>query len=361
MAKDYYKILGVSKNASVEEIKKAFRKLAHEHHPDKEGGNETKFKEALQAYQVLSNAEKRQQYDQYGTNFDQAGAGGFGGFSGQDFGGFQGFDFQHFEQEFPDLSDIIGGMFGGGRGRSQRGARGHDIEKDISMTFKESVFGATKNVEIYAQVVCAKCDGHGAEPGSKIITCSVCGGSGQVQKDQRTIFGVFRTRVACEACGGDGKKAEKECKKCGGVGVTRDLKKLEVKIPAGVDDGGVVRLTGEGEAAPRGGRAGDLYLRIRVKPDPNFERRGQNIFSKISLKFTIAALGGKVEVETVDGPVELKISAGTQTNTPFRLRGKGVPSIHGNVRGDQIVEVVVEVPKKLSRQQKKLLEEFDEA
>lgn len=359
MAKDYYKILGVEKNASPEEIKKAFRKLAHEHHPDKESGNEAKFKEALEAYQVLSNAEKRQQYDQFGATFDQAGAGGFGGFGR---GGFQGFDFSQVAQDFPDLSDILGEMFGfgGGRTRRRRAPRGRDIEKDIQLDFKEAVFGTTKTIELYAHVTCDHCHGEGGEPGSKISTCGTCGGSGRVQTVQRTILGNFQSVNTCSACGGEGKKSEKECKRCSGLGIRRDLKKFEVKIPAGAEDGGVIRLSGAGEAAPRGGAAGDLYLRLYVKPDQRFERHGHDIFSKIGVSFKIAALGGKVKVETVDGPVDLKIPAGTQSDTLFRLRDKGVPGRHGGDRGSHIIEVKIEVPKKLSRKQKKLLEEFDD-
>lgn len=359
MSKDYYKILSVEKNASQEEIKKAFRKLAHEHHPDKGNGNEAKFKEALEAYQVLSNAEKRKQYDQFGTTFDQAGAQGFGGFSQ---GGFQGFDFSQVAHDFPDLSDILGDMFGfgGGRTRGQRAPRGRDIEKDVQLEFIEAVFGVTKKIELYAHVTCDHCNGSGGEPGSKIETCGTCEGSGRTQTVQRTILGNFQSVITCTACNGEGKKPEKECKRCGGVGITRDLKKLEVKIPAGAENGGVLRLMGQGEAAQRGGAAGDLYLRIYVKPHKIFERHGHDIFSKISITFKTAALGGKVLVETVDGPVELKIPAATRSNALFRLRSKGIPQMRSGSRGDHIVEVAIDVPKKLSRKQKKLLEEFDD-
>lgn len=359
MSKDYYKILGVEKNASPDEIKKAFRKLAHQYHPDKQGGDEAKFKEAMGAYTVLSNAEKRKQYDQFGDTFDQASAGGFGQ-------GFGNVDFSQFTNDFPDLSDILGGIFGfgggggGGRGGGRARARGNDIEKDIQLTFKEGIFGATKPIELYVHLTCSRCGGDGAEPGAKLISCDRCGGQGRVQQVQRTVFGAFQTVAACDACSGEGKRPEQVCKRCSGSGVVRDTKKLEIKIPAGVEDGGVIRLPGEGEAAPRGGTSGNLYIRIRVKDDPNFERHGQDIFSRIAIPFTIAALGGKIDVETVDGPVELKIPSATQSNALFRLRDKGVPQMRGAGRGDHLVEVTIEVPKKLSRKQKKLLEDFDQ-
>ncbi len=358
MAKDYYKILGVNRSASGDEIKAAFRKLAHEHHPDKAGGNADKFKEALEAYQVLSNTEKRKQYDQFGTTFEQAGAPGFGGF-GQ---GFQGFDFNSFGAEFPDLSDILGELFGGRgtRTATRRRSRGRDIEKDIELTFVEAVFGTTKTVELYSHTPCGRCEGTGAEPGTKVANCPRCGGGGQIRVAQRTVFGTFEALTACDACHGAGKKPSEDCIRCRGTGVTRELRKLEVKIPAGAEDGGMVRVHGEGEAAAYGGGAGDLYLRIRVTPDPRFERHGQDIFSRVPVKFTAATLGGKVAVDTVDGPVELKIPAGTQSGALFRLRGKGVPYTRRAGRGDHIVEVTIEVPVKLSRKQKKLLEEFDE-
>lgn len=354
MTKDYYKTLGVEKNASAEDIKKAFRKLAHEHHPDKTGGDDKKFKEALEAYQVLSNDEKRKQYDQFGTTFDQAGAPGGPG----------GFDFSSFGNggDFGDLSDILGGMFGfGGGGRaSSRRSRGSDIEKDITLTFEESVFGTTKPIELYRQSTCERCDGSGGEPGTKVVSCDDCRGSGQVTRVTRTMLGNFQMAAVCEACQGTGKKPEKRCVRCSGSGITRELIKREIKIPAGADDGAVIRVTGEGEAAPYSGTSGDLYLRLRVKSSNKFERKGFDIYSRLLISFTIAALGGKVEVETVDGPVELKIPAGTQSESLFRLRGKGVPNTHRGGRGDHLVEVTIEVPTKLSKKQKKLLEEFDE-
>ncbi|MBI4133523.1 molecular chaperone DnaJ [Candidatus Uhrbacteria bacterium] len=357
MAKDYYKILGVGKSAGADEIKAAFRKLAHEHHPDKTGGNAEKFKEALEAYQVLSNAEKRQQYDQFGTTFGEAGAPGFGGFGR----GSEQFDFGSVFTEFPDLSEIIGQMFGARGTRTEtRRSRGRDIEKDLELTFLEAVFGATKTVELYSHVACGRCEGTGAEAGSKIVACTRCGGSGQTRTAHRTILGTFEALTTCDACRGVGKKPKDECVRCRGTGITRELHKLEVKIPPGAEDGGVVRVSDEGEAAPHGGSSGNLYLRLHVKSDPRFERHGQDIFSRVPVKFVTAAGGGTVSIETVDGSVELKIPAGTQSGALFRLRGKGVPHIRRAGRGDHIVEVAIEVPTKLSRKQRRLLEEFDE-
>ena len=358
MSKDYYNILGVEKGATKDEIKKAFRKKAHQHHPDKAGGDEAKFKEAAEAYGVLSDDQKREQYDQYGTTFDQAGAGGFGGFNG-----FQGVNFDFSGME--DLQDILGSMFGGGFGggghtRKKQQARGQDIEKNLEISFSEAVFGTEKTVELYSHIVCNKWGGNGAEPEHGMKTCSVCSGKGETQVSQRTIFGQFLTRQVCDVCSGHGEQPEKECTKCHGAGISRELRKFSVKIPAGVDDGGIMRLSGQGEAASRGGITGDLFLRIRVEPDSKFERRGNNIISQIAIPFKIAVLGGKVLVETVDGEVDLKIPAGTEPGSVFRLRNKGVPYTRGGGRGDHMVEVTIDVPKKISKKQKKLLEEFDE-
>lgn len=357
--KDYYKTLGVGRDAKTDEIKTAFRKLAHQHHPDKSGGDAAKFKEALEAYQVLSDLEKRKQYDQFGTTFEQAQRAGAGGFG---FGGFEGVDFSQFTNDFPDLSDVLGEMFGfgGTRTRSRRRARGRDIEKDLEIDFREAVFGVEKPIELYVATSCTHCGGGGAELGSKTRKCATCGGTGETQVAQRTFFGQFVTRITCETCGGRGEEPEKKCKKCGATGVARELKKLSVKIPAGADDGGVLKITEAGEAAPHGGISGDLYLRIRVKSDSRFERHGNDILSRLAVSFPRATLGGAVNVEIVDGPVELKIPAGTQPGSLFRLRGKGVPYARRTGRGDHIVEITVDVPTKITKKQKQLLEEFEE-
>ncbi len=357
MAKDYYKILGVSRDATQDEIKRAFRELAHKYHPDKNGGSAEKFKEINEAYQVLSNPEKRQQYDQFGTTFEQAQAqGGFSGFEGfRDFSGFaNGFDF-----DFGDLGEMFGfaDIFGGGR-KKTRASRGRDIEMEMEVDFREAVFGAEKVLELYKPSVCETCVGSGADPQSKITTCYTCGGSGKVQQIQRTFFGSFQTVSTCPNCGGEGKKAERECGECRGSGVVRASKKLKIKIPAGIDDGETIKLSGEGEAGKRGGRPGDLFLTFRVKPDREFRRQGNDILSKAEISFTQAALGDKIGVETLDGKVKLNIPAGTQSGQIFRLKGKGVPNLSGYGRGDQLVEVVVVTPTRLTKRQKELLEEL---
>lgn len=357
MAKDYYNILGISRGSSAEEIKQAFRKLAHQYHPDKTGGDEKKFKEINEAYQILSDPEKRRQYDQFGTTFEHyQGQGGFSGFNGfRDFSGFaQGFDF-----DFSDLGDIFGDFFGGRRARKKtRGHRGSDIETQITIDLKEAALGAERVLELYKLVTCEKCQGSGAELGSKIINCPTCGGRGEVKKIQQTIIGNFQTIITCSTCGGEGKKREKNCSLCGGRGAKKTSKKIKIKIPAGIDNGEVIRLSGEGEAGERGGSSGDLYLVVRVKPHSQFKREGENLLTWVYLTVTQAALGDKIEVETINDKVRLKIPEGTQTGEIFRLRGKGIPRLKGFGRGDLLVEVVVKTPKNLSHSQKKILKEL---
>lgn len=351
MSKDYYNILGVSKSASQEELKTAFRKLAHQYHPDKPTGNEAKFKEANEAYQVLGDAEKRAKYDQFGSAAFENGGQGAGGFGG--FGGFQG------GAGFEDLGDMFGEMFGfgGGRGgRQARRARGQDIQVDIDMTFHDAIFGVEKELNVTKHNRCERCAGIGAEPGTSLQTCDDCKGQGVKTIVQRTILGNIQTRVACSTCDGSGEVPKTVCTTCKGDGVTRGRKTLSVNIPAGVDNGNLVRVRGEGESI-KGGEPGDMLLRIHVAPDKRFERDGSTIYSVSQIGFTQAALGGTIEAPTVDGPVELKIPAGTESGTEFRLRGKGVPS--RGTRGDQIVTVKIVTPKKLSREQKRLLEELD--
>jgi molecular chaperone DnaJ len=354
MPKDYYNTLGVNKNSSAEEIKKAFRALAHKHHPDKAGGNAEKFKEINEAYQVLGDPKKRQKYDQFGS----AAFEGSQGFPGGGFGGFSqgGVNFDFGNIDLNDLGDMFGSAFGFGGGRRSQGpARGRDLETDLTLTFEESVFGVSKDVTLTRTENCERCGGIGAEPGANMKTCDVCGGAGYQTRVQRTILGVMQTKVACQACDGDGEIPEKRCSSCNGSGVERKKKTLTVDVPSGVENGNTLRLHGQGEAV-KGGQNGDLYIRLRVKSDSRFERHGDSILSSTSIGFTKAALGGTVDVETVDGKVELKIPAGTQSETEFRLRGKGV-QIRGR-RGDHIVTVRVETPKSLSRKQKELLEEL---
>ena len=365
MGKDYYKILGVERNASQDEIKKAFRKLAHEYHPDKPDGNEAKFKEVNEAYQVLGKEDKRQQYDQYGATFDQQG--GFGGGMGwEDFmryarGGNGSAQNVHFDFGGIDLGDIFGDIFGfGGRRRSrERGRAGDDIQMDLSLEFKEAVFGAKKKIEVYKNVKCEHCKGNLAEPGTPIKTCETCQGQGQVMRVQRTMLGNFQSASICPDCNGEGKKAEKLCTKCDGAGIEKKKVELEVHIPAGVEDGNTLRLTGQGESGQYGGSDGDFYLRLSVMPEKGFERQGNDLLKKEKISFIQAITGDKIEVETLEEPIDLKIPAGTQPNTKFRLRGKGVPFMNQSGRGDLYVEVIVEIPRRLTRKQKSILNAFE--
>jgi len=373
MGKDYYKILGVNKSSSKDEIKKAFREKAHLYHPDKPGGDEKKFKEINEAYQVLGNDEKRQQYDQYGATFDQQG--GFGGGMGwEDFmraarqggGTYSNVDF-----DFGDLGDILGDLFGGGFSagggsafgggfgrRAKRTTRGRDIEVDLNLDFKEAVFGVDKTIELYKLTTCDRCNGNGAEPGTKISECKACQGQGKVRKVQRTILGHIQTIEACSECEGEGKKHEKACTKCGSQGRIKQKVDLPVKIPAGIDNGLSLKMAGAGEAGIKGGHAGDIYIHIHVKPDPNFKRENNNILTTIEIPFSTASLGAKIPIKTIDGEVELKIPAATQSGNVFILRGKGVPHFQHYGRGDQLVTINVKTPEHLSKKQKELLEKL---
>jgi molecular chaperone DnaJ len=381
MGKDYYNILGVAKNATKDEIKKAFREKAHLFHPDKPGGDEKKFKEINEAYQVLGNDEKRQQYDQFGSTFDQQG--GFGGGMGwEDFmraarqGGFSG-DFSAggtprdaggsaFGGDMGDLGDILGDLFGGGFGfggttrRRRTTTRGRDIEVDLNLDFKEAVFGTEKIIELYKLTTCDKCNGNGAEPGTKIITCKTCEGQGHVRTVQRTILGHIQTVRDCPECQGQGKSYEKSCSKCSGQGRVKEKKQLNVKIPAGIDNGVSLKMAGEGEAGIKGGKTGDLYIHIHVRQDSYFKRENDNILTSLEIPFSTASLGGKIPVKTIDGEVDLKIPAATQSGKVFILRGKGVPHFQHYGRGDQLVNVNVKTPAHLSKKQKELLEELRE-
>jgi len=354
MSNDYYDILGVPKGASDEDIKRAFRKLAHQYHPDKPGGNADKFKKINEAYQTLGNAEKRQRYDQFGPGYEQMGGGPGGGFGG--FGGANGMRF-----DFGDLGDVFGDIFGGGSpfgGGRQREKRGRNIEMDVILSFTEAAFGLERTIKLNKEMACDACQGDGAEPGSKTVDCLQCGGAGQVRRVQQTILGNIQTATTCPKCEGAGKVAEKPCRKCGGEGLVKGIKELSVKIPAGINDGEVLRMTGEGETVGRGGRPGDLYLNIRIKPDHRFTREGFDVHSQKKISFAKAALGGTISVETIDGEVELKIPAGTQPGSVFRLKGKGIPFLKRSGRGDHHVEVTVHVPEKLTREQRKMFEEW---
>ncbi len=356
--RDYYEVLGVSKGASADEIKKAFRRSAVKHHPDKEGGDESKFKEINEAYEVLKDSEKRQRYDQFG----HAGVGGNGGGNGSRGGNpFEGFNGQNVNFDFGDggFGDIFGSFFGGGQQRSQT-RRGRDVETILDLTFEEAIFGVEKTIKMNLESVCAHCKGNGAEPGYSLKTCPTCKGSGQVVHYVRTILGNIQQAQTCKECHGTGKIPEKKCSVCDGRGVKRKATKIDLKIPAGIDDGATVRLREYGEAILNGPK-GDLYVHLRVKPHKKFTREGDLILSHEKIDMVTASLGGEFSVETVDGKVTMKIPAGTQSGTDFKLSGHGVPHPKSEHRGAHIVTIVVETPTKLSKQQKEFLEKFRSA
>lgn len=359
MGKDYYKILNVEKGATADEIKKAFRKLAHKYHPDKKDGNEEKFKEVNEAYQVLGNEQKRKQYDQFGADFDQQG--GFGGGAGwEDFmraargGGGMQFDFGDI-----DLGDLFGGMFGGGRRRRSR--RGGDIQVDVQLEFREAVFGVEREIRLNKNNDCDVCTGSGAEPGSEVKKCEKCDGRGQVKRVQQTILGAMQTVGTCPSCAGAGEKAEKSCKHCGGDGRVRSESKYKVKIPAGIHDGGAIKLDGYGESGGVGAAAGDLYVVVHVQKDKVFQREGDDIFTDLHISYPQAVLGDKIEIETLDGRKKLVIPEATQSHQQIRLKGLGVPHLRGSGRGSHYVRVIVDVPKKVNRKTKKILEDLKDS
>ncbi len=361
MNKDYYEILGVSKNASSEEIKRAFRKKAHEHHPDKGNGNAEKFKEINEAYQVLSEDGKRKMYDQYGAGFEsRAGAYGQQGqgnpFNGFDFGG--GSPFGQGGVDF-DLGDIFGDIFGGSRQQASRRSKGIDLEMTLSISFEHSIFGVEKELTLEKQDSCPTCKGSGAAAGSKVVTCPKCHGQGQIHIQRRTIFGTISSATTCDKCNGMGKIPEKPCPECSGLGVKRMEKTLSVKIPAGIENGQRIRVQGEGEAGYRGSTPGDLFLVIKVLPHKEFRRDGLSLLKDLPVSFTQAALGTKLIVKTLDGDIELKIPAGTQSGTILKVKGKGVPQLNDlKHRGDLLITVQAVVPKKLSKKERDLLKEL---
>ena len=355
--RDYYEVLGVAKTASADEIKKAFRKLAVKYHPDKEGGDEVKFKEASEAYEVLKDAQKKQRYDQFG----HAGVGGSAG-GGNPFEGFGG-SAGGFEFNFGDggLGDLFGQFFGGNYqdGPSQRSKRGRDIETSLTLSFEEAVFGVEREIELHIPMECSHCKGQRAEPGYSMKTCETCKGAGSIPRVMNTMFGQVQQSVPCSTCEGRGSVPEKACSVCHGKGVEKSKDKVTVKIPAGIDDGATIRLRERGEAAA-GGMRGDLYVQIRVKAHKKFTREGYLILSEEHISMTDAALGSEIEVETVDGTITMKVPAGTQSGTDFKLSGHGVPHLRSDRRGAHIVQVVVDTPTKLSKKQKKLFEELRE-
>lgn len=350
--RDYYEVLGLSKDASEADIKKAYRKVAKECHPDLNPDDkeaEQRFKDASEAYEVLGNAEKKSQYDQYGHAGmnGQAGGGFGGGFSGA--GGFGDI--------FEDIFDMFGGG-GSGGSRRQGPTRGADIRVGMNITFEEAAFGLEREVEIERTEDCSTCSGTGAKPGTDKKTCEKCGGTGQMKFAQNTPFGQIVRTAACDECEGTGEKIESPCSSCHGTGREKKIKKLNVKIPAGVDNGSVISLKGEGEAGEKGGPRGDLYIYIEVEPHKTFERDGTNLYCEIPISFSQAALGADLKVPSLEGKLKYTIEAGTQTGTTFRMKGKGIASLRGGRKGDLFVRVKVNVPTKLNDKQKELIKEL---
>lgn len=362
-SKDYYSILGVSKDATADDLKRAYRKLAKQYHPDAQHTEEdkkkaeAKFKEINEAYSVLSDENKRAQYDRFGSNFEQAGFGGsgFGGYSNAyDFSGFGGIDF--------DLEDILGSVFGGGFGssskKSQGPTRGADIRTNMSLKFEEAAFGVKKEISITRNEKCDSCGGSGAKPGSRVITCDKCGGRGKIQMTQNTIMGAFSTVKTCDKCNGTGKVIETPCEKCSGKGIVRKSRKIEINVPAGIDDGQAISLRGEGDAGKKGGPNGDLYVVMKVAPHKYFKRNGFDISANVRVPFTKMALGGDIKIPTLEGEMEFNIPEGTTTGTKFRVKDQGIPILNGKGRGNLEFTVDVDVPKKLTDKQREILIEF---
>ena len=356
--RDYYEVLGVSKTATQDELKKAYRKLARKYHPDLNKDNAEaaeKFKECNEAYSVLSDEQKRAQYDQFGhAAFENGGMGGGGGFGGA--GGFGGFGGSGME----DIFDMFFGGQGGRGGRSSKAGpkRGADLRFDLEISFEEAAFGLEKEINLYRDEVCDHCHGEGAEPGSKVETCPECNGSGYVRYTQNTMFGQMVNERPCSRCKGEGKIISEPCKECRGKGTVKRNKKLKVKIPAGVDNGSRLRVSNEGEAGAKGGPSGDLYVYLYVKPHKFFERDGTTVLCEVPINIVQATLGADIKVPTLDGQVTMKIPEGTQPGKVMRIKGKGIPSLRNSSRGDQLVRIKVVVPTKLSDKQKDALRKF---
>ena len=356
MAKDYYEILGVNKGASKDEIKKAFYKMAHKYHPDKKGGNESKFKEVNEAYQVLSDDEKRSKYDQFGNAYTEgfsAGGGpasGWGSFDWSNFaGGFQNSDL--------DLNDIFSDFFGGGMGRAQV-RRGRDISTEIQISFADAVFGTNRKILITKTSNCSECHGSGAKAGTKMETCKHCNGQGRIREAKKTIFGTIANTKICDTCYGTGEMPKEICEKCKGKGVLRREEEVSIIIPAGIRDGEMIRMTGYGEAIARG-TAGDLYIKINVMPHSVFKRDGHDLTMNLNLKLSDALLGVKYPIQTLDGEIEVTIPEGVGINEILRVRGKGVP-ISKNKRGDLLIKLNIKLPNKLSRKSREIIEKLKE-
>ena len=356
--RDYYEVLGVPKDADDAALKKAYRVLAKKYHPDANPGDkeaEAKFKEASEAYSVLSDPEKRRQYDQFGHAAFEGGAGGAGGFGGFDFSG----------ADMGDIfGDIFGDFFGGGRsrGRSNGPMRGANLRTGVRITFEEAVFGCQKEIELNLKDECPKCHGTGAKPGTSPVTCPKCNGKGKIVYTQQSFFGQVQNVQTCPDCQGSGKIIKEKCPDCYGSGYISSRKKIQVTIPAGIDNGQSIRIAGKGEPGINGGDRGDLLVEVTVSKHPIFKRQETTIFSTVPISFVTAALGGPIRIKTVDGEVEYEVKPGTQTDTKVRLRGKGVPSLRNkNIRGDHFVTLVITVPEKLNEEQKEALRRFDDA
>lgn len=367
--KNYYEILGISRDASQEEIKKVYRKLAHQHHPDK-GGDEKKFKEINGAYQVLGNPQKRAQYDQFGQAFSAYGGptGGWEGGPGFGFEGAPGFDFRGFNfgdfdknfQGFGSFSDIFEDFFGferGGKSR-KRQKRGNDIAIDLEIILEEAFRGIDREIDLQKMVVCSRCQGSGGEPGTKMSECPTCQGRGEVYETRRSFFGTFSKVSVCPQCGGEGKKPEKNCGECKGEGRIRKIDKISLHIPAGINDGEVIKLENKGEAGGAGSRPGDLYIKVHIKKHRQFKRKGDDIYCELPITFSQAALGDTLTVPTLEGGVSLKIPSGSEFGETIILKGKGMPHFYGSGRGDQMVVLKVATPKKLTKRQKEIFEEL---
>ena len=365
-SKDYYEILGVSKTASDDEIKSAYRKLAKKYHPDAningdKKAAEAKFKEVNEAYSVLSDKTKRAQYDRFGSNFEQAGygaSGGYGGFSGFDFSGFSGtsgFDI--------DLDDILGSVFGGGfsgfSGAKKAGpSKGADLRYNMTITFEEAAFGVKKEISITKNEKCDTCNGSGAKPGTSKTTCDKCGGKGKIKFTQNTIMGAFSSVRTCDKCGGTGSIIKEPCEKCSGKGSIRKNKRIEISIPAGIDNGQAICINGEGDVGSNGGQNGDLFIVVNVTPHRLFTRKGMDIFCEMKVPFTILAMGGKIKVPTLEGDIEFSIPEGTANGTKFKIREKGIKGIHSTQRGNLEFTVTVDIPRRLNDKQREVLKQF---
>jgi molecular chaperone DnaJ len=360
MAKDYYETLGVNKGASKDEIKKAFYKLAHKYHPDKKEGNEAKFKEVNQAYQTLSDDDKRAKYDQFGSQYENMG----GGYGAGAQGGFEGFDFSGFNQgggdfDFGNLNDIFSDFFGGGMGGGRAQARrGRDISTEIQISFSDSIFGVERKILITKTSNCTTCSGQGSKPGSKMETCKHCNGQGKIRESKRTILGNITNTKICEDCLGSGEIPKELCEKCKGKGVLRREDEIQVAVPAGIRDGEMIRMTGYGEGISKG-TAGDLYIKINVAPHSVFKREGNDIVMSLNLKLSDALLGTKYPIETLDGNIEVTIPEGVGINEILRVRGKGVP-ISKSKRGDLLIKLNIKLPNKLSKKSRELIEGLKE-